>query len=146
VGRIFADFVPLRRYLQLCAELCRVTFHWASTATRMRLTLIGRPHYGCRQGHGLHLEIDPLFDSITWGPGTLVVYLLIYSCHDSKVTRTHSHLRSSPSLFPFRICHARGSGPSGRFYVLVLSPPFIHGSFFRCCNYTPWIDSCLPAT
>ena len=33
--------------------------------------------YGCPQGHGLHLEIDPYIDTMTRGPGTLVVYSLI---------------------------------------------------------------------
>ena len=47
--------------------------YWIMTAA-----WVNCDNYGCRQGHGLHLEIDPHIDSITWGPGTLVVYLLIY--------------------------------------------------------------------
>ena len=29
--------------------------------------------YGCPQGHALHLEIEPHIDTMTWGPGTLVI-------------------------------------------------------------------------
>jgi hypothetical protein len=32
--------------------------------------------YRCRQGHGLHLGIDPLLGTLDWGPGTLAVYHL----------------------------------------------------------------------
>ena len=50
--------------------------------------------YGCPQGHGLHLEIDPHLGTMTWGPGTLVVYSLIYCSHTSQVTRVAIKLSS----------------------------------------------------
>ena len=78
----------------------------------------------------LHLEIDPHIDTMTWGPGTLVV-----SNHASEVTHTHCWRSTVHSLSASATAAARRSGLSGRFRVPVVSPLFIHGLFF--CNYTP---------